>query len=208
MCFILVAHYDIGGGYFSEGNECLLISPMQALDVPVTTDVKYTSIYRDAQQAKAQWEAKGWPAEMLEVVTPYVRGLRPSEQDRMNPYKRVYAALQLKRPVRGELSRVYLRVMYALAQQQGVRFEPLNEQASRYLIPAELKLLSDRFVAGDYSTTPEEEHLLKLRYIHTSANWNPPTILRGSVPRTSAGLLYFNAPTTDGTRLQHPHVPD
>ncbi len=201
-------HSDIGGGYFTESEELLLISPMQALDVPVTTDVKYTSIYRDAQQAKAQWEAKGWPAEMLEVVTPYVRGLRPSEQDRMNPYKRVYAALQLKRPVRGELSRVYLRVMYALAQQQGVRFEPLNEQASRYLIPAELKLLSDRFVAGDYSTTPEEEHLLKLRYIHTSANWNPPTILRGSVPRTSAGLLYFNAPTTDGTRLQHPHVPD
>lgn len=201
-------HSDIGGGYFPEGNECLLVSPMQALDVPVTTDVKYTSIYRDAQQVKAKWMANGWPAEMLEVVTPYARGLPPSQQDRLNPTKRVYAALQLKRPVRGELSRVYLRVMYELAKQQGVRFIPLNEQSSRYVIPTELQALCDRFVAGDYSTTPAEEQLLKLRYIHTSANWNPPTKLQGSIPRTSAGLFYFNAPTTDGIRVQHPHVPD
>lgn len=199
-------HSDIGGGYFPEGNECLLVSPMQALDVPVTTDVKYTSIYRDAQQVKAKWVANGWPAEMLEVVTPYARGLPPSQQDRLNPTKRVYAALQLKRPVRGELSRVYLRVMYELAKQQGVRFIPLNEQSSRYVIPTELQALCDRFVAGDYSTTPAEEQLLKLRYIHTSANWNPPTKLQGSTPRT--GLVYFNAPTTDGIRVQHPHVPD
>ena len=181
---------------------------MQALDVPVTTDVKYTSIYRDAQQVKAKWVANGWPAEMLEVVTPYARGLPPSQQDRLNPTKRVYAALQLKRPVRGELSRVYLRVMYELAKQQGVRFIPLNEQSSRYVIPTELQALCDRFVAGDCSTTPAEEQLLKLKYIHTSANWNPPTKLQGSIPRTSAGLLYFNAPTTDGIRVQHPHVPD
>ncbi|MDG2970242.1 DUF2235 domain-containing protein [Pseudomonas extremaustralis] len=201
-------HSDIGGGYFPEGNECLLVSPMQALDVPVTTDVKYTSIYRDAQQVKAKWVANGWPAEMLEVVTPYARGLPPSQQDRLNPTKRVYAALQLKRPVRGELSRVYLRVMYELAKQQGVRFIPLNEQSSRYVIPTELQALCDRFVAGDCSTTPAEEQLLKLKYIHTSANWNPPTKLQGSIPRTSAGLLYFNAPTTDGIRVQHPHVPD
>lgn len=201
-------HSDIGGGYFPEGNECLLVSPMQALDVPVTTDVKYTSIYRDAQQVKAKWVANGWPAEMLEVVTPYARGLPPSQQDRLNPTKRVYAALQLKRPVRGELSRVYLRVMYELAKQQGVRFIPLNEQSSRYVIPTELQALCDRFVAGDCSTTPAEEQLLKLKYIHTSANWNPPTKLQGSIPRTSAGLFYFNAPTTDGIRVQHPHVPD
>jgi len=199
-------HSDIGGGYFPESEERLLISPMQALDVPVTTDVKYTSIYRDAQKVKAQWEASGWPTEMLEVVTPYVRGLHPSQEDRLNPTKRVYAALQLKRPVRGELSRVYLRVMYELAKQQGVRFQPFDEQYPTYVITTELRALYDRFVSGDYSTTPAEEQLLKLRYIHTSANWNPPTKLQGSTPRT--GLVYFNAPTTDGIRVQHPHVPD
>ncbi|MGW8461734.1 phospholipase effector Tle1 domain-containing protein [Pseudomonas sp. CLCA07] len=201
-------HSDLGGGYFPESEENLLISPMQTLDVPATTDVKYTSIYRDAQQAKAQWEAKGWPSEMLEVVTPFVRSVLPSQQDSLNPTKKVYAALQLKRPVRGELSRVYLRVMYELAKQRGVKFEHLDEQYPTYTIPSELQALCDRFVAGDYSTTPAEEQLLKLKYIHTSANWNPPTILQGSTPRTSAGLLYFNAPTTDEIRVQHPHVPD
>jgi hypothetical protein len=201
-------HSDLGGGYFPESEENLLISPMQALGVPVTTDVKYTSIYRDAQQVKSQWEAKGWPSDMLEVVTPYVRGLPPSQQDRLNPTKRVYAALQLKRQVRGELSRVYLRVMYTLAKERGVRFKHLDEQYPSYTIPAELQTICDHFVAGDYSTTPAEERLLKLKYIHTSANWNPPTILQGSTPRTSAELLYFNAPTADGIRVQHPHVPD
>ncbi|WP_032632978.1 PAAR domain-containing protein [Pseudomonas syringae] len=199
-------HSDIGGGYFPESEECLLISPMQALDVPVTTDVKYTSIYRDAQQVKAQWEAKCWPAEMLEIVTTYARGLPPSQRDRLNPTKKVYAALQLKRPVRGDLSRVYLRVMYELAKQKGVMFDHLEESDPRYIVSSELQVLCDRFVAGDYSTTPAEEQLLKLRYIHTSANWNPPTKLQGSTPRT--GLVYFNTPTTDGIRVQHPHVPD
>ncbi|MFJ2390590.1 PAAR domain-containing protein [Pseudomonas koreensis] len=199
-------HSDIGGGYFPESEERLLISPMQALDVPVTTDVRYTSIYRDAQRVKAQWESNGWPTEMLEIVTPYVRGLHPSQDNRLNPTKRVYAALLLKRPVRGELSRVYLRVMYEQAKQQGVRFLAINEQSSRYAIPTELQALCDRFVTGDYSTTPAEERFLKLKYIHTSANWNPPTKLQGATPRT--GLVYFNAPTTDGIRVQHPHVPD
>ncbi|WP_285430116.1 PAAR domain-containing protein [Pseudomonas sp. fls2-241-R2A-110] len=201
-------HSDLGGGYFPQSEENLLISPMQVLVVTGTTDVKYTSIYRDAQRVKAQWEAKGWPSEMLEIVTPYVRGLPPSQQNSFNPDKLVYAALQLKRPVRGELSRVYLRVMYALAKERGVRFKQLDEQYPSYTIPAELQALSERFVAGDYSTTPAEEQLLRLKYIHTSASWNPPTILQGSTPRTSAELLYFNAPTTDGIRVQHPHVPD
>ncbi|MDI2594355.1 DUF2235 domain-containing protein [Pseudomonas sp. 681] len=202
------AHSDIGGGYFPEGDERLLISPMQALDVSPTTDVKYTSIYRDAQQVKAQWEAKGWPAEMLEIVTPQARGLPTAEQDRFTPYKRVYAALQLKRTVRGELSRVYLRVMYARAKQQGVRFKDIDDTDPRYAIPSELQTLCDRFVTGDYSTTSAEEQILRLKYIHVSANWNPPTFLQGSTPRTSAGLLYFNSPNADGLREQHPNVPD
>lgn len=202
------AHSDIGGGYFPESEERLLISPMQALDVPLTTDVKYTSIYRDAQKVMVRWQDNGWPTDMLEVVTPDAKLMPADELSSWRPYKRVYAALQLKRTVRGELSRVYLRVMYELANQQGVRFIPLNEKSSKYIIPIELQALCDRFVAGGYRTTPAEERLLKLKYIHTSANWNPPTKLQGATPRTSVELLYFNAPTADGIRVQHPHIPD
>ena len=65
--------------------------------------------------------------------------------------------------------------------------------------------MSDRFVAGDYSTTPQEEQVLGLKYIHTSANCN-----HHLVRKDFSGLkaVYINAPTQDGVRVKHPHVPD
>ncbi|MGN5593008.1 phospholipase effector Tle1 domain-containing protein [Stutzerimonas nitrititolerans] len=200
-------HSDIGGGYHAQAEECVLVSPMQALTVWERTDVQTTSIYRDALEARAKWLANGWPEEMLEVVTPEPILLEPDPQDRNGPrQKRVYAALQLKRPVRGELSRVYLRVMYELARQKGVRFNVIDEHDPSYSIPSELQPLCDRFVAGDYSTTASEEVLLKLRYIHVSAHWNSPLRLQGQSPRTSMKLFYINAPTADAVRVRHPHV--
>ena len=200
-------HSDIGGGYHAQAEECVLVSPMQALTVWERTDVQTTSIYRDALEARAQWLANGWPEDMLEVVTPKPILLEPDPQDRNGPrQKRVYAALQLKRPVSGELSRVYLRVMYELASQKGVRFNVIDEHDPNYSIPSELQPLCDRFVSGDYSTTSSEEALLKLRYIHVSAHWNPPSRLRGQSPRTSRKLFYINAPTADAVRVRHPHV--
>ncbi|HWV10864.1 MAG TPA: DUF2235 domain-containing protein, partial [Pseudomonas sp.] len=117
------AHSDIGGGYRAESEERVLVSPMQALTVRRGTDITTTSIYRDAAQAKARLEAEGWPAEVLKIVTPPPTLLPADPQDRLGPrQQRVYAGLQLQRRVRGELSRVYLRVMYELARQGGVRF--------------------------------------------------------------------------------------
>ncbi|MFV0456150.1 MAG: phospholipase effector Tle1 domain-containing protein, partial [Pseudomonas sp.] len=131
-------HSDIGGGYHAQAEECLLVSPMQALTVWEHTDVQTTSIYRDALEARAQWIANGWPEDMLEVVTPEPMLLEPDPQDRNGPrQKRVYAALQLKRLVRGELSRVYLRVMYELARQKGVQFDVIDEHDPNYSIPSE-----------------------------------------------------------------------
>jgi hypothetical protein len=198
-------HSDIGGGYFAEAQECVLVGAMQGLTVPKDTDVATTSIYRDAEKLKAQMVAKGWPATMLDIVTPAAKPLEVDSQDRMAVREqRVYAGLQLKRPVQGELSRVYLRVMHELAKQKGVRFDDVPETPD-YQLTAELQSLCDRFVSGDYSVTPTEETLLKLRYIHTSAHWNNPLDDSGT---HELGLFYINAPTVDGVRVQHPHVPD
>ncbi|RON43682.1 T6SS phospholipase effector Tle1-like catalytic domain-containing protein [Pseudomonas frederiksbergensis] len=198
-------HSDIGGSYLDDVQECVLVSPMQTLDVPINTNVISTSIYRDAAKVKSQWVAKGWPSQLLEIVTPSALVIAKDQQDRFGPgEKRVYAALQLKRPVSGKLSRVYLRVMYQLAKEKGVRFEEIPDKPE-YVIPEELQALSDRFVAGDYSTTPEEEQLLKLKYIHTSANWNHPL---GKTDGSGIEAVYINAPTEDAIRVQHPHVPD
>jgi len=200
------AHSDIGGGYLDEVQECVLVSPMQALEVPLDTDVTQTSIYRDAVQAKSRWLAKGWPAQWLEIVTPAPMVLPQDRQDRLGlRQKRVYVGLQLNRPMSNKLSRVYLRVMYELAKENGIRFKAIDEQDPDYTIPQELQALCDRFVAGDYSTTPTEETMLKLRYIHLSAHWNHPL---GKQDGGSLKVVYINAPTVDAVRVQHPHVPD
>jgi hypothetical protein len=178
---------------------------MQTLVVALNTDVTTTSIYRDAVNAKNHWIAKGWPAQMLDIVTPDALLMPNDSQDRLSPnQKRVYAALQLKRPVSGLLSRVYLRVMHGLAKEKGVRFNDIPDTPD-LAIPAELQALCDRFVAGDYTTTQREEELLKLKYIHTSANWNHPL---GRRDGSGINAVYINAPTEDSIRVQHPHVPD
>jgi len=198
-------HSDIGGSYLDEAQECVLVSPMQALEVPFQTDVLTTSIYRDAVTVRNQWIADGWPSEMLEIVTPPALLMPNSPQDRMSPrVKHVYAAVRLKRPVSGLLSRVYLRVMHKMAKDKGVRFNDISDTPDLAL-PSELQAMCDRFVSGDYRTTPEEERMLKLKYIHTSANWNHPL---GRRDGSGVRAVYINAPTPDGIRVQHPHVPD
>jgi len=200
------AHSDIGGGYLNEAEECVLVSPMQALTVNMDVDVTTTSIYRDAAEAKKRLVAEGWPTGMLEIVTPEPELLPADSHDRLAPrQQRVFAGLQLKRRVSGALSRVYLRVMYELAKRKGVRFDEIDEHDPDYAIPVELQPLCNRFAAGDYSTTLAEEELLQRRYIHISARWNNPL---GRRTPSGLKLIYINAPSPDGIRRQHPHVPD
>lgn len=200
------AHSDIGGGYLSEAEECVLVSPMQALVVGKDVDVTTTSIYRDAEQAKQRLVTEGWPASMLDIVTPAPQLVPIDLEDRMAPrQQRVYAALQLKRPVSGALSRVYLRVMYELAKRRGVKFDEIDDHDPNYSVPIELQALSIRFANGDYNISPDEERQLKNRYIHISAHWNNPL---GKRTHSGVNLVYINAPNSDGIRRTHPHVPE
>ena len=193
-------HSNIGGGYRAEAQECVLIGPMKAVTVGKATSVKRTGIYSEALVQKAKLVAQGWPEEMLEVVTPPPKPLKVERNELEQ--QRVYVGLLLKRTVRGELSRVYLRVMYELAKQKGVRFQEIPE-TPEYQIPADLQALCDRFVAGDYSVTLAEEALLKLHYIHMSANWSHPLDTTG---QREPSVLYINSPTHDGVRVRHPHI--
>lgn len=200
------AHSDIGGGYLTEAEECVLIAPMQALTTAQGVDVGTTSIYRDAELAKQRLINDGWLGSMLEIVTPEAQLLPIDSRDRLAPrQQRVYAGLQLRRLVRGELSRVYLRVMYELAKRGGVRFDEIDKHDPMYALPAELDSLCARFLSGDYQTTPSEEAMLRNRYIHISAHWNNPV---GKRTHTGASLVYINAPSPDGARRHHIHAPE
>lgn len=199
------AHSDIGGGYLSETQEHVLVSPMQALTVSTRTNIKATSIYQDAVLDRAKMIAKGWPASMLEVVTPEPIHLPIDPQDRLAPaQKRVFAAVRLKRPVRGELSRLYLRLMHKLAAARNVPFMAVPE-SGEYLIPADLSRICASFMDGTYSLTGADEKLLRERYIHFSGHWSHPF---GKSTSGGVKLLYINSPTADLHRVVHPHVPD
>lgn len=78
-------------------------------------------------------------------------------------------------------------------------------KTSQYSVPSELQPLCDRFLGGNYQVMPAEEKLLRLRYIHMSANWSNPV---GSTRERGVNLRYTNAPTESGVRVRHPHVPD
>lgn len=198
-------HSDIGGGYREEVEECVLVGPMQALSVPNGTDVKATSIYRDAMQQKAKMVASGWPEMMLEVVTPKPTLAPGKEQEMSGPIEmRVYAGLQLKRTVSGKLSLVYLRLMHKLAKEKGVQLNDVPD-TPEYALPSELQPFCDRVLAGNYEPEPAEQKLLKLKYIHMSANWSNPI---GASRERGLTIRYTNAPTDDGVRVRHPHVPD
>lgn len=199
-------HSDIGGGYLDDAEECVLVSPMQALVVGQGVDVTTTSIYQDAVEARQRMIAAGWPEAMLEIVTPEALLLPADPQDRLAPrQKRVYAGLQLKRRVSGALSRVSLWLMYELAKKKGVRFNEIDGNDPSYSIPAELDPIYERFNNGNYQITAAEENLLKTRYIHVSANWNKP--LKKQVP-SGLKLIYINAPNAGEVRQFHPHVPE
>ncbi|CAI8859143.1 DUF2235 domain-containing protein [Pseudomonas sp. IT-P294] len=198
-------HSDIGGGYREEVEECVLVGPMQALTVPIGTDVKTTSIYRDAMQQKAKMIANGWPETMLDVVTPKPTLAIDASLEKIGLKElRVYAGLQLNRTVNGKLSTVYLRLMHKLATEKGVQLNDIPD-TPEYSVPSELQPFCDRVLAGNYEPQPAEEKLLKLKYIHMSANWSNPI---GASRERGLTIRYTNAPTSDGVRVRHPHVPD
>ncbi len=198
-------HSDIGGGYREEIEECVLVSPMQALTITKNSDIRTTSIYQDALQEKAKWIAEGWPEEMLEVVTPVPTDLARSEPDHLGSNEvRAYAGLQLKRSVSGKLSIVSLLLMHKLAKEKGVQFDDIPATPA-YGIPPDIERFSERVLSGQYEPLPEEEELLKLRYIHMSANWSNPV---GGNRELGLKIRYTNAPTNDGVRVRHPHVAD
>ena len=196
-------HSDLGGGYKALTQERLMLTPMQSLEVTLDQDVTQTSIYRDASEAKARWIAEGWPADALHIVTPEAERLPLSNEDRLAPpKKRVYAGLQIRREVRGELSRVYCQVMHSLAKARKVPFENIPDK-TEYQVPEELEHLCGSFITGDYTPTPAQEALLRKRYIHTSAHWNHPL---AKATGKAITLLYINSPMENGIRVRHPHV--
>ncbi|MDH1541796.1 DUF2235 domain-containing protein [Stutzerimonas stutzeri] len=203
------AHSDLGGGYPPLDSERLYPIRPRSNWVSRATSPFSTLAYQNAQRdteyvrqadlLDPQDRTARLGTDLWEYFTPFSGG-------RGDQMKYVLAAPYLERRVYGHLSRVYLRVMHALAVEAGVPFNRIQEKDPALALPEELMPISDKLLAwarsGSGALDMEEERLLRQRYVHLSANWNAAAGRGGSV----LDVVFVNAPAERG-RIRHADRP-
>ncbi|MEY8712032.1 PAAR domain-containing protein [Mangrovibacter phragmitis] len=178
-------HSDIGGGYLPSVEENLFLTRPETDTIPLRHPGEQTRGYHQA--TKQMTKLDSFPA-IAPVMRTSVISVETWSDDRMppdrygEPQKRSYSAMTLRdRIIRNDWSKVALRVMYAAAQEAGVRFNPITSQDKELSIPEELLSLCDKAVAMGKSVrlgqpsgafSQDETDTIARRYIHCSANWN------------------------------------
>ncbi|MFB2764226.1 MULTISPECIES: T6SS phospholipase effector Tle1-like catalytic domain-containing protein [Marinobacter] len=220
-------HSDIGGGYGDSQREDVLLSPK--LQVP-RNRLRWpdkTLQWDNLEAKRQQVEAAGWigphnlPVRQSEQLQAWPKDLGPEgpaqleivtrHYDHPAPDGRVELVLRMLRQVRGEYSRVALRLMHQLAAEQEVplrEIDPTDDTMSIQdeLMPILQQILEQVEQGSDApSLTAEHEHLLLQRYIHYSAHYNGIETLVAGTPAKLEGL-YPHAPALSGERLVYPQT--
>lgn len=188
------AHSDIGGGYPALMQEKLLLSRPRATRVSPNMPLERSSVWREAQLEVARLELDGLPGDgQMEPV-----GWHFPNANEHDVSQRALVAIAIQRRVRGELSRVALRVMRELALQHGVPVDILNAEDRRFEIPGELHPIATKILAyaqgAPLHLSKEDNRLLRTRYIHLSAHWTPSSGVMVNKPAPNRRLSYSNKP--------------
>lgn len=190
-------HSDLGGGYPALMEERLLLGRPRVSQVPLGHPPQRTAAWLDCERERQGWLALGLPGDgELNVDCRVGPGQFIAHGGGVRE-QRVYAALGIRRRVRGELSFVYLRIMRELAVRHGVPFK-LIPTTRQLALPSELQSIADKLLTdaleGTCSLSEEDERLLRARYIHLSAHWTPHYGLLLSKPVPNRRLAYNNVP--------------
>jgi hypothetical protein len=197
------SHSDIGGGYHPYMVEKVALTRPRRSIVGIQTPYDATDAWLDTHQELGTLDAQRWidpqdedaslAVECVEFGGKMGKGL-----------KRVVASVMLERRVFGHLSRVYLRVMHALACDEGVPFRPLPPLPEFTLSP-DLRTVATKMLAyargGENQLSGDEIQMLYRRYIHCSAHWNSTLSKRGPL----IDGLFVHAPAREG-RARFPNV--
>lgn len=208
------AHSDLGGGYLPRAKEKLLLGKPVTSNISQSMASTRSAAYLAAEKEMYAWYEKGvieydGPGNELKVAL-WERPLTQSEERRgpnLSPLKKVFAAATIERPVHGELSQVYLRIMRELAVRHEVPFDIIDANDPKLALPDELEPIHKKLQAyalGESSIeglTPAERALLRRRYIHLSANWNAAKGLNSS----DLDIVFINRPAKDSQRVVHPN---
>ena len=200
------AHSDIGGGYLPLATEKVFLSPPESNQVSLGTANEWTQAYlRTRQTLERRLPAWQPYVQRIGIETWEVRLPFNKKHDHY-PEKRVYAAVRSERQVRGELSRVYLRIMRELAVRAGVAFNVIQDRDPALALPDELQPIATKLLAyalGESfpGLSEEEVALLQHRYIHLSAHWNAA---KGK-HESELEVMFINRPAKGGKRAEYPN---
>jgi len=202
------AHSDLGGGYLPESVERLYVVRPRRDWVSRDTNPLRTPAYQQAQhdtELARQADLLDPQDSTARLETDVWEYSPPFSGGRTDQMKYVMAAPYLERTVYGHLSRVYLRVMHALAisAKVPIREVPETEDLS---VPEELVPICDKLLAramsGSGSLDKNEERLLRQRYVHLSSNWNAAVGHGGG----KWEVVFINAPAENG-RAHYDDIP-
>ncbi|GAB7529826.1 DUF2235 domain-containing protein [Pseudomonas sp. 3A(2025)] len=200
------AHSDIGGGYPAHMLEDVLITRPRTSVIGRDVAFEDCAAWQQASDEMLAMDRDEWIDPQDPDAWLGVEGTQVSRSGCGSGFggRLVMVAVCLRRPVSGHLSRVYLRIMHALACDEGVPLVPIETIDELGLVP-ELADIAQRLLAqarGEtVALTTEQERLLRWHYIHHSAHWNPIVGTLGSLGKG----LFVHAPQPGG-RTVHANV--
>ncbi|MET4027338.1 hypothetical protein ABIE59_002873 [Marinobacter sp. MBR-99] len=219
-------HSDIGGGYGDSQREDVLLSPKLQVPRDRLRWPDKTLQWDNLEAKRQQVEAAGWigphnlPVRQSEQLQAWPKDLGPEGPARLEivtrrydhpaPDGRVELVLRMLRQVRGEYSRVALRLMHQLALDNNVPLKKMPDRDDMNL-PTELlpiyQQLHDQVSGGEDAPhlSSNDQALLLQRYLHYSAHYNGIDMLVAEGLAKLEGL-YPHAPALSGERLVYPQT--
>jgi hypothetical protein len=224
-------HSDIGGGYGESVREDVLITPAERVSITWFDQPEQTTKWQELDIVRKQIEAEKWigeyslPMTVIEQShpTPSIQELESEASldihtnfiTQRTPHSGRMAelALRMARQVRGEYSRIALRVMHELAVNEGVPLASIDPRDGALRLPKDLNLIDEELRSqinagsNNPSLTPESRDLVRQRYIHYSAHYNSIdfTVFGRIASLRLPGLVAPNAPTQSGERVIYPN---
>ncbi|HDY96920.1 MAG TPA: DUF2235 domain-containing protein [Pseudomonas sabulinigri] len=177
-------HSNLGGGYPEVMRERVILGKPRLVrgDYYSSTgiagvQVESSRAWRLRAEEEARFRAKGLPGNGQFIKENVRRNLQTHTRAGAQAPDDVLLLLRVDRFVRGDLSKVALRLMYAKATAHNTPFKRLPETPA-FLVPDALKPIADKvMLAAAASESAElsdsEKRFLHGYYIHASANWNP-----------------------------------
>jgi len=216
-------HSDIGGGYSDSQREEVLLSPMLQVPQNRIRWPEKTVQWDNLEALRREVVAEGWigpyclPVQQADPTKSFssdgLAGLEIATRhhDHPAPNGRAELGLRMLRQIRGEYSRIPLRLMHRLAVEKGVPLDEIDPTEETVSVPAELEPILQEVLEqvsrglDSPSLDREQQELLLQRYIHYSAHFNSIETLIAGVPSKFEGI-YPHAPSLSRERTVYPQM--